>query len=176
MRSKKRNAAICLIAAGCLAGILIWQHTKPNGSTTESREELLNAALSKGEDWTIVRETEVEEHLVCGACSADNRAAIVVFEPSGNGKYVFSTATCGDRKAVLFGGAVLNGDWYDLAWFCGEQTEYAEILYSVGGAAEPALRYDTSNMEVLYHRNPKKEYSVRVCYYDAVGGQYTWPA
>ena len=65
-----------------------------------------------------------------------------------------------------------NGAWYDLVWFQGAETEYAEVTYTVGGQEQQPLRFDTGEMEILSIKNPQKEYSMQVVYYDGEGNRY----
>ncbi len=66
----------------------------------------------------------------------------------------------------------VNGDWYDLIWFNGAETEYAEITYTINGKENKVLRYDTTDMDIIYNKNPEKEYSMKIYYYDSEGNWY----
>ena len=77
-------------------------------------------------------------------------------------------------KHILFliGGAAINGSWYDLIWFNGAQTEYAEIIYTIDGKKRDTLKYDTTDMDIICINNPEKEYTINVSYYDKNGNKY----
>lgn len=132
----------------------------------------MDNAISKGDDWTISKETEIDNYIVSSAYSTNGKSAIAVFEPIPNGKYKFLTSTSRGNKDIIIGGAAINGEWYDLVWFNGAQTEYAEIIYTVNDVKKEPLRYDTTNMELIYIKNPEKKYSMNVCYYDSNGNRY----
>ena len=170
---KKKLGLYVLILFVCLVGIFIYYfNSSPDGDTIESREALLNDAISGGSDWTIAKETEIDDYIISCAYSTDGKSTIAVFEPVSNRKYKFSTSTNRDNEDIIVGGAVINGDWYDLVWFNGAQTEYAEVIYTVNGVRKEALKYDTTNMDLIYIKNPEKDYSMEICYYDSEGKRY----
>lgn len=78
---------------------------------------------------------------------------------------------CGKNEAG-FTQAFINGEWYDLFWFNGAQTEYAEIIYTVNGEKSEVSKYDTIDMNLIYAKSPEKDYSIEVCYYDSDGNRY----
>ena len=142
------------------------------GDTIESRESMLNTAISKGKDWTISKEIELDGYIISAAYSTDHKATLAVFEPTGNGKYKFNTSTTRDNEEIIIGGTAINGKWYDLIWFNGAKTEFAEITYTINGQMQDTLRYNTDNMDIIYYENPEKEYSIHVVYYDSDGNKY----
>lgn len=172
----KKRVEIVLLAVLCLAGLaavsLYFWHSVPKGGTQESRERILNDAISKGSGWTIAKELELDGYIISGACSADHKSTLAVFEPVGNGACRFSTSTNRNGEEIIVGGAVINGAWYDLIWFAGAETEYAEITYTINGRQKDTLRYDTSSMEIIAIQNQEKEYTIHVAYYDKDGNVY----
>ena len=94
------------------------------------------------------------------------------FEPVGNGNYRFMTSTNRNNDEIIISGAVINGKWYDLVWFHGAKTEYAEITYTISGQRQNPLRFSTEDMDILYQEQPAKEYSMQVVYYDRDGKKY----
>ena len=70
------------------------------------------------------------------------------------------------KKHIIISGTIINGEWYDLFWFNGAQTEYAEIIYTINGVKKETLKYDTTNMDIICIKNQAKDYSIEVCYYD----------
>ena len=163
-------AAAVVVCLG--AGFLYQAFQTPDGSTRESREELLNASLEKGEGWSIVQEKELEDRIISAASSSDGRSTIAVFEPEPGGGYRFSTSTNRYKEEIVIGGTVVDGTWYDLIWFGGAQTEYAEVRYTVGGERRDPLRYDTAGMEIIAVANPEQEYTIEVSYVDGKGNIY----
>ena len=128
---------ICVAAA-----FLYFFSLTPKGDTITSRESILNTAISKGNEWTIAKELELGGYIVSGAYSTDNKSTLAIFEPTGNGDYKFSTSTNRNSDEIIVGGVAINGEWYDLIWFNGAKTEYAEITYTING-------YDSITEEVL---------------------------
>lgn len=172
--TKKKKIYICgfLIVLCFISGIIYFIISSPKGNSIESREELLNTAISKGENWTITRETEIDGYIISGAYSSNGKSTIAVFKPGSNGTYIFSTSINRNNDDIIVGGANINGYWYDLVWFNGAQTEYAEIIYIINGKKNETLRYDTTNMDIIYNKNPQKQYSMEIYYYDQKGNRY----
>ena len=158
---------ICVAAA-----FLYFFSLTPKGDTITSRESILNTAISKGNEWTIAKELELGGYIVSGAYSTDNKSTLAIFEPTGNGDYKFSTSTNRKSDEIIVGGVAINGEWYDLIWFNGAKTEYAEITYTINGQVQDTLRYNTDDMDIISIKNPEKEYSIHVAYYDNDGNKY----
>ena len=120
----------------------------------------------------VAKELELGGYIVSGAYSADNKSTLAIFEPTGNGDYKFSTSTNRNSDEIIVGGVAINGEWYDLIWFNGAKTEYAEITYTINGQVQDTLRYSTDDMDIISIKNPEKEYSIHVAYYDNDGNKY----
>ncbi|MGI5959751.1 MAG: hypothetical protein ACOX60_10090 [Massiliimalia sp.] len=158
-------AAICLSTAFAYCLSL-------SGNTAERREKLLDNAGPKGKNWSIVKEIEIDGYIVSAACSADDQAAIAVFKPTPHGSYRISSSTRRNNDEIIIAGAPINGQWYDLIWYHGAQTEYAEIIYSAYGKEDEILKYNTADMDIICIKNDEKTYTLSVCYYDSEGNQY----
>ena len=166
----KKRLLYVLIPLICIIGALLhFSNTLPKGNTVESREELLNNAIPKGDSWTVSKEIEIDKYIISCAYSANGKSTIAVFEPTSNGKYKFLTSTNRQNEDIIIGGAIINGEWYDLIWYNGTQTEYAEITYSTSGKEDETLKYDTTKGDIIYIKNNEKEYNLSVCYYDSKG-------
>ena len=162
-----------LIPIVFIVGIIIYTfYALPKGDTVESREELLNNAISGAKEWSIVKETKIDGYIISCAYSSNGKSTIAVFEPVSEEKHKFSTSTNRDNEEIIIGGTIINGKWYDLIWFNGVQTEYAEIIYSVNGETKEPLKYDTSDMDIICIQNSEKDYSINVTYYDKDGNKY----
>lgn len=119
---------------GIVFGVLIilflaysaWNYFgKPDGSTVQSREELLEN-IPKGTDWKIAKETEFKNYIISGMYSSDGKSGIAVFEPLDNGNYKMSSRERRENDEIIISGYIIDGTWYDLVWFNGAQTEYSE--------------------------------------------------
>ena len=170
----KKKFLLCgVVLVVCIfAAFIYYVQSVPSGNTLESREELLDDAVSKGEGWTIVKEIKIDDCIVSAAYSTDYKATIAIFRSTSNGNYKFSTSLNRSNNDIIIGGAMINGQWYDLIWYNGAQTKYAEITYSISGKEDKILKYDTSDGGIIYIRNNEKEYNLSVCYYDSEGNKY----
>lgn len=176
---KKKHIAIGIAVLGLIALLtygwfFLSPRTQHHDSGAESREVLLNQSIAatKGQKWTIAAERSIDPYIISSAYSTDNRAAIAVFEPDGRNRYHLMSSVTGNQDEIITDTIVMNGEAYNLIWFNGAQTEYAEVIYVINGEAQKPLRYDTGNMEVICEKAPAKEYEIRVTYYDSLGNQY----
>lgn len=169
---KKRLLYVLILLILVVGAFGHFSNVSPEGNTVESREALLDKAIPTGNNWIISNELEIDDRVISCAYSANGKSTIAVFEPTSNGKYKFSTSTSRDNEDIIIGGTIINGEWYDLFWFNGARTEYAEIIYTVNGTRKEPLKYDTTNMDLICIKNSEKSYSVDVCYYDRAGNRY----
>lgn len=170
---KTKSLLYVLIPLVCIIGVFVYfSNILPKGDTVDSREALLDNAIPRGNNWTISKEIEIDNYIISCAYSTNGKSTIAVFEPASNGKYRFLTSTNRENDNIIIGSAIISGEWYDLFWFNGAQTEYAEIIYTVNGVAKEVLKYDTTNMDLIYIKNSEKDYSIDVCYYDSNGNRY----
>ncbi len=144
---------------------------KPDGSTLESREEML-AAFPKGKDWKISIEQKLGDFIISGIYSRDGMSGIAVFEPTGNGKYKLCSREWRDSDDIVISGILIDKIWYDIVWFNGAKTDYAEITYTVDGKEQEAIRHNAKGMEIFINPAPAKDYNLHVVYYDDVGNKY----
>ena len=147
-------------------------YSLPSGNTVESREKILNSSISKGEDWRILKEIEIDEYIISAGYSTDNKVTLAIFEPTKKGKYKFKSSTNRNTDDIIISGTNINGNWYDLIWFNGAKTEYAEITYTIDGNKESPIIYNTKDMDIIYYKNLAKDYSINVTYYDSYGNKY----
>lgn len=171
MKKKLLLCGIAVVICVC-AAFIYYVQSVPSGNTLESREELLNSAISKGKGWSIAKEIKIDDCIVSAAYSTDNKATVAIFRSTSNGNYKFSTSINRNNNDIIIGGTMVNGQWYDLIWYNGAPTEYAEITYSISGKEDEILKYDTSDGDIIYIRNNEKEYNLSVCYYDSEGNKY----
>lgn len=170
----KKKIIIALVTAIlCIAGIYIYNLCRlPAGDTAESREEILNASVQKGSDWSIVRETEIDSYIISTACSSDNMALLAIFEPKSDKGYSFVNSTCSSARQIIIENTVIKGKQYNLIWFSGAPTEYAKVTYTEDGKKPLKLKFDTKNMDIICYHYPSDAYSMNVCYYDSDGNKY----
>lgn len=171
---KKFVIIMLLLVLTLVLALMAFSHRPHRGSTMESRQMLLDQQTGNGTGchWTIATEQEVEGHLICGAYSTDQQAAIAIFRPTGKNTYEVMTVASHDQNEVMVETAVINGHIYDLVWFCGAQTTQAEITCTIDGQEQILTPYDTSEMGLICQEAPAKEYAIRAVYYDEVGNRY----
>lgn len=165
---------------GIVIGILIilflaysaWSYfSRPDGSSVQSREELLEN-IPNGTKWKITKETELKNYIISGMYSADGKSGIAVFEPLGNGKYKMSSREWRENDEIIISGYIIDGTWYDLVWFNGVKTEYAEIIYTIDDVEQEPIIHDAKEMDIFINASPAKDYSISVIYYDEDGNKY----
>ena len=110
--------------------------------------------------------------MISAASGQDGKACLAIFEPAGKGRYTLSASVSQDQGEILVTGLQTGESWYDLVWFQGADTEYAEIRYTIAGEKQAPVRYDTSDMEIFCIENPEKEYTLQAVYFDADGNAY----
>lgn len=162
--------------AGAVAGIIVAVILISNliniqdGITIESREEMLKGE-GKGKDWQIATELTTDDYIISGVYSKNGRAGIAIYERNGK-KYNLKTHTFRDKDEIIFEQIRIDGVWYDLIWFAGAETLYAEITYSVKGNIVESLKTQTTDMQIIYNTSPADEYEIKVVYYDKDGNIY----
>ncbi len=168
---KKKGLIIGILIVLFFLGYPVYQYCSiPDGSTVESREELLKD-IPKGTGWKIAVEQSLEDYLVCGTYSTDDKIGIAVFEPVGNGKYKLFSREWRPFDEVIISGVMIAGKWYDIVWFNGATTSYAELTYTYGGKTEK-LTFDTEKAQIICNPCDAKEYTLRAVYYDSEGKVY----
>ena len=73
---------------------------------------------------------------------------------------------------IIISNTVIKGKQYNLIWFNGTPTEYAQVTYTEDGKKPVKLKFDTKNMDIICYHYPSDAYSMNVCYYDSDGNRY----
>lgn len=168
---KQKGFIIVIAIALAILGYGAYEYySRPDGSTVERREELLRDT-PKGAEWNISQEQELEDYLL-SSIYCDSKSGIAVFEPIGDGKYKLISREWRNSEEIIVSGLPINGEWYDLIWFNGAKTNYAEITYSVSGIENEPILFDTGDMKIICSKAPAKEYTLTVKYYDDDGNVY----
>ena len=167
---KKKFLLLIFIIMVCIIAYFIW--SQPLGNAIESREQILNNEISKGDNWKISKEVEIEGYIISGAYSADNKSTLAIFKPVSNNKYKLVKSRNCNSNEIIISRAIINNNNYDLIWFNGAKTQYAEIIYTIDGQIQDTLKYDTIDMDIICNKNPEKEYTMNVRYYDDKGNKY----
>ncbi|MBQ3181007.1 MAG: hypothetical protein IJB55_06630 [Firmicutes bacterium] len=168
---KKRVAVLAVLVL--LIGVVIWALLpgKPDGRTTESREQILRE-LPKGIDWHIASEVMIGEYII-SSVYANRYDGIAVFVPQEGGRYDYQTIYHRDKGQIVLGNSVLiDGRWYLLSWLNRADLDYAEVTFTVDGEAPETQRLDTgdSGLELICVEAPDADsYTASVVYYDNAG-------
>lgn len=169
---KKKWLIIILVVILLFLGVTTFEYLGvPNGQTVESREQLLEG-IPKGSEWQISTEQSFNDLIVSGIYSADGKSGVAFFEPTGNGKYKLSSRECRENDRIVISGYLFESIWYDVVWFNGAETQYAEITYTVNGVKQEPIIHDSTNMKIFINEAPAKDYSINVAYYDNEGNIY----
>lgn len=175
-RNNKKTSAIIgyicvvIIIAMCFGSIPYY--IQPDGSTLESREELLQER-SKGKLWLISVEQKIDNYIISGIYSGYDESGLAVFEPKGNGKYKLQTRVFRDNDRIITTSSYIGGQWYDIVWFNGAKTDYAEVTYTLDGVKQEPIIHNSKGMEFFIHPAPTNdEYGIDVVYYDSEGNKY----
>ena len=167
----KKKILICVIVfIAVLAGYNVYrQSSQPDGNTAESREEILNAE-AKGREFKIYCEQEIGDYTVSGIYS-NAQDGIAVFEPDGN-RHKLILKELRRKNDIIITGCIMDGKWYNIVWFNGAETNYAELIYTIDGVENEPIVYDVSNREIICSEKPEKDYTLTVKYYDSDGNVY----
>ncbi len=172
---KKKNIIISALIFVLIVGMCIgfYSYSKyPNVQTTEDREKQL-AEVMNGTAWQIAVEQPIENFMVCGIYSGSNeKAGIAIFEEQKNGNYKLISRKIQNNSDVIITGFSYKGEkWYDIAWFNGAATKYADMIYTIGGEVLP-YKFETDKSALIYNSVDAKEYTLDVAYYDNDGNKY----
>ena len=175
-RNHKKTSAIigyiCVVIMLVMCIGSISYYIQPDGSTLESREELLQER-SKGKLWLISVEQKIDNYIISGIYSGYDESGLAVFEPKGNGKYKLQTRVFRDNDRIITTSSYIGGQWYDIVWFNGAKTDYAEITYTLDGVKQEPIIHNSKGMEIFIHPAPTNdEYGINVVYYDSEGNKY----
>ena len=166
----KMFAAIIVIML-CVLGIGLYQFSQaPSGNTVKGREEILRE-LSIGTHLKIAKEQNVENYLISGVYS-DNQAGIAIFEQDNNANCKLISVECRGADDIVISQCLIQDQWYDLIWFNGASTNYAEVTYTIVGVKAAPIVFDTTDMNLICSKTPSNHYSIEVSYYDDDGNVY----
>lgn len=168
---KKYIFAFAIILAVIFGIGAVQYFNNPDGSSIESREELLKG-IPKGSDWKIATETGMNGYIISGIYSSDGKSGIAVFEPDGEDNYKLYSREWRDNDRIIISGVYIDNIWFDLVWFNGAKTDYAEITYTIDGVRQKPVIHNAKGMEIYIGTAPAKDYSMEVIYHDLEGNSY----
>ena len=175
MNRKKVIIIATVAVALCVLGAALFRHSQtPRGNTIESRVEILREALPNSTYLSIATEKKVEDYLICGIHS-ETQTGIAVFQQKGSENYKFVSAYCLGANEIVTTTCRIQDQWYNLIWFDGCATEYAEVIYTIDGIPNAPVTFDTSDGGVICSKAPSNHYSLDIKYYDADGNVFESP-
>lgn len=78
-----------------------------------------------------------------------------------------------ENDRIIITGITVDNKWYDVVWFNGAKTDYAEITYTLDGVKQESIIHNSRDMEIFIHPAPTNdEYGINVVYYDSEGNKY----
>jgi hypothetical protein len=146
--------------------------SKLDGSTIESRELRLNKLNKINGNAHICTEIKIDDYIVCGYISSNNKYGFAIFEPAGNGKYRFQSNYLRENNELVYGNIIVNQKNYDLFWANKTSLDYAEITYTVSNKAQKTLKLDATENKIIYNKSPSNSYSVEYVFVDADGNRF----
>lgn len=168
---KKKSIIVLCILVVLGVGYSAFQYwSAPTGNTIESREEILRGT-PKGTIWNIAVEQEFENYLLCGIYADNGKSGVAVFEPKGKGYELVSREWRSSSDEIIISGFSIDGDWYDIVWFNGAVTSYAELTYTSEGKTN-TLRFETDENQIICNPCETKDYTLKAVYYDNDGNVY----
>lgn len=169
---KKYIIAFIIILVVVLGIRELYYFTRPDGSTIEIREAMIEKRIGSGA-WEIASECEMDGYLLCGIYS-DDKNGIAIFESAGNGKYKLYSTEWQKYTGVILRSTIINGEWYNLSWCNNALCEKAVYTYTFADERTEEVTYDIADMNVVIAKKPEADkFSTTVSYYDAEGNEYT---
>ena len=111
---------------------MLWQSAQPDGSTKESREQLLNNLdVHAGMAWNIRTEIPLDGALVCSIYS-EHKNGIAVFVEQENGKYKWQGCSYIQRGIdyPLFDSVIADGEVYNFFLLDRDEAAALEVIYT----------------------------------------------
>ena len=145
--------------------------SKLDGSTVESRELRLNKLSKINGNAHICSEIKIDDYIVSGYISTNNKYGFAIFEQTGNGKYRFQSNYLREHDELVHGNIIVNQKSYDLFWANKTNLDYAEITYTISNKAQKTLKLDATENKIIYSTSPSNNYSVEYVFVDAEGNR-----
>ena len=170
-RAKRIPVAPLLVLIALVAVVWVGQ-SRPDGSTMESRQEILSEQVKNKSTIEIVHERHLDAHIISAYTRSNGQHGLAVFESRGKGKYRLKTGVNRLQGELVIGHIILDEIPYNLFWADEENLDYAQITYTVGGKAGDPIRLDASGDPILLHEAPLEDYIVETVFFDRQGNRY----
>ena len=166
-----RNILLLLLFSFLLSGVAFYD-AKPDGTTTESREAILNnLVVHEGMTWEIGTEIPLGDKMICSIYSA-NKTGIAVFDKQENGRYKWQSCSYVQRGVdyPLRDSVIADGEVYHLFMQNRHGAETLEVIYTETGTGKKVEhQFDVSETDLVYNPSVFNSCRVEYNYYDAEG-------
>ncbi|MFI3166652.1 MAG: hypothetical protein R3Y32_00895 [Bacillota bacterium] len=169
MKNKKYIIASAIILCSVVFFFVIMSQNKNDCDTLENRELRLREISNLGELTTISEEIIIDEYIVSGYTTKNNRYGLAIFEPNGDGKYQFQSNTTRENDSLVLEIAIINGVDYNIFWANKPDLDYAEITYTVENKIDETIKIDAQDNQIIYIKSPDKDYNVEYIFVDKNG-------
>ena len=167
-----RNILLLLLFSLLLSGVAFYD-AQPDGTTTESREAILNNLdVHEGMTWRIRTEIPLGDKMICSIYS-EYKKGIAVFEKQENGRYKWQSCSYlhRDQEGGLRDSVYTDGNWYDFYFLDNIEAVVFKCSYESMNTHEVKdYQYDVSNTDLVYCPDPEyKDFIIHFNWYDADG-------
>lgn len=160
-----------IVVVGIVISVFVIQNTN-RCDTLENRERRLKEISNLGEVTHIDQETTIDDYIISGYITKNDRYGLAVFAPTGDGKYEFQTNINRQNDELIFIAATINQTPYNLFWANKLNLDYAEITYTIAGKTGETIKIDAQNNQIIYTEAPAIDYNVEYIFVDKNGTRY----
>ena len=172
MRLKKHIIPVVVVLGAILIISVFMIKNMNYCDTLENREQRLREISNLGEITSIDQEISLDDYIISGYTTKNNRHGLAMFVPTGNGKYEFQRNLNKQNYELLFLAVTINQTHYDLFWANKANLDYAEITYTVDGKSSEIITVNVQDNQIIYIEAPAKDYNVNYIVVDKNGTRY----
>lgn len=174
MKSKRGVTSLIAIMIVVIVATIFMIKDINNCDTVKNRELRLRRVDNLGEVTTIDQELTIDDYVISGYTTKNNRHGLAVFSPTGDGKYEFQTNVNRQNDELIFTIATINQTLYNVFWANKANLDYAEITYTINGETDETLTIDAQDNQIIYVKAPVTHYNVEYIFVDKNGTRYEW--
>lgn len=178
MHSKKPAKAVIQLSCALLVAllgaiVLVGASSNYNDcSTVENRELRLQTISNLGNETTISQEVVIDDYIISGYTTRNNRYGLAVFAADGDGTYRFQTNINRFDDELVFITATINHKHYNVFWANKADLDYAEVTYTIDGNIGETIKLDAKDNKIIYTDAPSNDFSVEYYFFDINGNRY----
>ena len=133
---------------------------------------MLNKLSKINDNAHISYDIKIDNYIVSGYISSNNKHGLAIFELQGNGKYKFQSNYLREKDALIHWNVIINRKSYDLFWANKADLDYAEITYIFSDKSEETLKLDAAGNRIIYKEVPSNNYAIQYVFVDTNGNRY----